>query len=59
MKVATTAFAIEFVPCVLKYHEKADGASPKQDPLGGGIVPLDGRVGVEDVEDGVEDEGEN
>ena len=33
--------------------------SPKKDPLGGGIVPLGGPVGVDDVEDGVEDEGEN
>ena len=48
MKVAATTFAIEvFVPYVL------------QDPLGGGGVPLGGRVGVDDIEDGIEDEGEN
>ena len=31
----------------------------KQDPLGGGDVPLGGIVDVDDIKDGVEDEGEN
>ena len=38
---------------------QADDASLKQDPLGGGGVPLGGRVGVDDIKDGIEDEGEN
>ena len=38
---------------------QADDTSLKQDPLGGGGVPLGGRVGVGDIKDGIEDEGEN
>ena len=38
---------------------QANDTSLKQDPLGGGVVPLSGRVGVDDIKDGIEDEGEN
>ena len=38
---------------------QANDTSLMQDPLGGGVAPLGGRVGVDDIEDGIEDEGEN
>ena len=59
LKVAATTFATEVFTLCIAVSCQADGMSLKQKPLGGRIVPLGGRVGIDDVEDGVEDEGEN
>ena len=44
--------------CIAVSHQDND-TSLKLDPLGDGVVPLGGRVGVDDIEDGIEDKGEN
>ena len=57
MKVTATIFAIEiFVPHVsIAVSRQADDTSLKKDPLGSCVVPLGGRVGVDYIEDGIED----
>ena len=48
-----------FCTLCIAVSRQANDTSLKQDPLGVVVVPLGGRVGVDDIEDGIEDEGEN
>ena len=54
MKVEATTFEIEVFTLYIAVSRQDDGTFLKQDPLGGGIVPLGGRVGIDDGKDGVE-----